>query len=463
MRKEKRDRIIRVVLYIRVSTEEQALHGDSLEAQEAALVQYAKDHGYKIIKIYYDEGHSARIPVTKRNVMKELMRDAQEDMFDLILFTKIDRWFRSVREYHKIQEILDAHRIDWKTTLESYDTTTADGRLKINIMLSVAENESDRTSERIIFVNNNKVLKKEPVTGAQPWGYKTGLVDGQKRVVKNEKIEHIVADMFDHFLTYKSAHSTTSYLNKKYEINRSNVAVTKSLKNPAYTGEYRGVPDYRPAYITHEQHDEIVRTFSEGVNARKPRKKRIHLFTGLIRCPECGRKLSVHTTKVTRKKVSRIYYYYHCYSYCEKRCSYNKMVSDIKVETFLLNNISSKLDEYAMRIQVEQAEQQKGPKRDTKKYEERLKRVNNMYLMGNMEEEEYREISSELKATISEIKAKEKPAAKKKDIEELRKLIGDDFETMYRSLTIERRRALWTSIIDYIVVADNKPIDIIFL
>lgn len=462
MRKEKRDRIIRAVLYIRVSTEEQALHGDSLEAQEAALVQYAKDHGYKIIKIYYDEGHSARIPVTKRNVMKELMRDAQEDMFDLILFTKIDRWFRSVREYHKIQEILDAHRIDWKTTLESYDTTTADGRLKINIMLSVAENESDRTSERIIFVNNNKVLKKEPITGAQPWGYKNGYVDGQKRVIKNEEVEHIVNAMFEHFLIYKSTHRTTGYLNTTFGIDRSNSAVTKSLKNPAYTGEYRGVPDYRPAYITHEQHEEIMRVFRENVNTKKPRKKRTHLFSGLMKCPVCGRKMTVQSTKVVRKKTTRMYYYYRCYSHYDKRCTYDKMVNESAIEKFLLENVNSKLDEYAMRIRIEQAEEKKAPKRDSRKYEERLKRVNNMYLMGNMEEDEYREISSELKAMISEIKA-EKPLIRKKDIEELKAIIGENFETMYSTLDNEKKRAFWTSFIENIVIVGTQPTDIIFL
>lgn len=61
--------VLRAALYIRVSTEEQAMHGYSLQAQEDNLLQYAREHGYKIMDIYRDEGNSARKPITKRKVV----------------------------------------------------------------------------------------------------------------------------------------------------------------------------------------------------------------------------------------------------------------------------------------------------------------------------------------------------------------------------------------------------------
>lgn len=133
--------ILRVALYPRVSTEEQATHGYSLELQEEALVRYANDHGYKIVGIYRDEGNSARKPVMKRKVMLQLLEDVKAGKIDRILFLKLDRWFRNVREYHIVQEILEAHNVTWQATMEEYDTVTANGRLRVNIMLSVAENE----------------------------------------------------------------------------------------------------------------------------------------------------------------------------------------------------------------------------------------------------------------------------------------------------------------------------------
>ena len=72
-----------------------------------------------------------------------------DSKFVIILVTKLDRWFRNIGEYYKVQEILEAHNVSWKTIYEDYDTSTAAGRLKINIMLSVAQDEADRASERI--------------------------------------------------------------------------------------------------------------------------------------------------------------------------------------------------------------------------------------------------------------------------------------------------------------------------
>ena len=75
---------------------------------------------------------------------------------DIVVFTKLDRWFRNIAEYYKVQEVLETHNVNWKTIHEDYDTSTASGRLKINIMLSVAQDEADRTSERIKAVFDSK-------------------------------------------------------------------------------------------------------------------------------------------------------------------------------------------------------------------------------------------------------------------------------------------------------------------
>ena len=107
--------IPRAALYIRVSTEEQAMHGYSLQAQEDNLILYAQEHGYKIAGIYRDEGNSARKPITKRKVVLQLLEDVKQDKLDLILFIKLDRWTRNVEAYHTVQRVLDAHNVSWQT------------------------------------------------------------------------------------------------------------------------------------------------------------------------------------------------------------------------------------------------------------------------------------------------------------------------------------------------------------
>lgn len=135
----------RVFLYARVSTEEQAVHGLSIEAQVTALEEWAKTNGHKVVGVYIDAGISARKPAKKRPELQRLLLDAQAGRGELIVFTKLDRWFRNIAEYYKVQEILEKCHVDWRTIQEDYDTSTASGRLKINIMLSVAQDEADRT------------------------------------------------------------------------------------------------------------------------------------------------------------------------------------------------------------------------------------------------------------------------------------------------------------------------------
>ena len=156
----------RVALYIRVSTEEQARQGLSLDAQLADLRSYADKHNYEIVGVYTDDGSSARKKPFSRRAFKQLIEDIKQNKIDRVLFIKLDRWFRSVKDYYKAQEILDMHEVDWETTQEDYNTTTTNGRLMLNIKLSIAQNESDMTSDRIQFVFAQKRARHEICSGS---------------------------------------------------------------------------------------------------------------------------------------------------------------------------------------------------------------------------------------------------------------------------------------------------------
>ena len=136
-----KDKVEEVALYVRVSTEEQALNGDSLRTQRDELTKYALKNGLHIYNIYEDDGFSATN--LKRPALQKLLKDVEQNKIDRILITKLDRLSRGVRNYYKILDTLDAHEVYWQTIFEKYDSSTANGRLHINIMLSVAENESE--------------------------------------------------------------------------------------------------------------------------------------------------------------------------------------------------------------------------------------------------------------------------------------------------------------------------------
>ena len=154
---------MKIGIYTRVSTEEQAVHGVSLIAQENALMEYAKNQNYKVVDVYSDEGLSAT--TLDRPGLQRLLEDVRQGRIDLILITKLDRLSRGVANYYKIADVLESNNCGWKTILEDYDSTTASGRLHINIMLSVAENEAAVTRERINFVFKDKLSKGEIISG----------------------------------------------------------------------------------------------------------------------------------------------------------------------------------------------------------------------------------------------------------------------------------------------------------
>ena len=136
--------ILRAGLYHRVSTDEQEKFGYSIQTQVDALEEYCKNNNIKIVDHYTDGGVSGGKAASRRPEMSRLLEDVQAGKIDIILFTRLDRWFRNVKEYFKVQEILDKHGVEWKAIWEDYDTTTSNGRMAITIFLAIAQNEREK-------------------------------------------------------------------------------------------------------------------------------------------------------------------------------------------------------------------------------------------------------------------------------------------------------------------------------
>lgn len=446
------DNILRVALLPRVSTEEQVLRGYSLQAQEDALVAYANEHNMKIVGIYRDEGHSARKPVLKRPVMLKLLEDIKADKIDRVLFIKLDRWFRNVSEYHAIQAILDQHNVTWQAIMEDYNTATADGRLKVNIMLSVAENEADRTSERIRFVQNAKIQRGETLlsNANAPFGYRVEKIDGVRRLVKDPETEPIVTEFFRLAKEY-SIRRAGEMMNEQYGLNRLYAQWNKMMVSEFYTGTYRGVVNFCPAYTTAEEQYEIR---NPERYIKKAQNNRVYLFTGMIKCPHCGNRM---TGKSTRSSTGEDYLYYRCHrAQVSHLCDYRKTLSEIKIEKQLLEMVRPELEKYILNAEVDQPEQKAKKKANTKeKLQEQLRRLNVTYIAGNMNDADYQAAADELKRRIAEAQV-EAMEEKKPDTEALKAFLASDFETVYKSLDKENRRRMWRSILSEIKIQGTE-------
>lgn len=456
------NQILRVALYIRVSTEEQAMHGISLIAQEDSLVRYAQDRGYKIVGIYRDEGNSARKPVSKRPVMLQLLEDVKSGKIDRILFTKFDRWSRNVREYHNVQEILEAHNVTWQATLEDYDTLSANGRLRVNIMLSVNESEADRDSERIKFVFEGKRQRKEwCFTGGQgqwPYGYMPQEIDGAKRCVKDPDKEPIVQDFWDYVVKYNSVRKAGMYVSEKYGITRNYRTWMVTARNELYTGTFRGVEDYCPAYVNRADWERII--LGHEIIKKTQNPDRVYLFTGLIRCPVCGNTMKA-TFKTYPNDRSKEYNGYRCNNGKLRTCSFNHQLSERKIEKYLLDNIQSLLEDHITTAEVAVKEKRQQPKaQDAVNLAEKLRRLNTIYMAGNISDDDYMTESRRLKAAIEKAKAQDEQNAPP-NLEALRAFLQSDFLTIYDSLSKEDRRRIWRSVIQEILIDGTTPTGII--
>ena len=452
------NRIIRVGLYERVSTDEQALRGFSIDAQIQNLEEFCKDHDMRIVDHYTDAGVSGGKAAFRRPQMSRLLADVEAGKIDMILFTKLDRWFRNIQEYFKVQELLEKHRVEWKAIHEDYDTTTANGRMAITIFLAIAQNEREKGSERISAVLEHKRRNKEACMGGAyaPIGYKKEKdADGVPRLVIDPETEDAVREFWRIVQEDNSIMTAGKIVNATFGLNRALKEWGRTFNNEMYQGNYKGVKDYCPRYITPEDWKRV----KAARTIKKSQKNRCYLFTGLIPCPKCGSVLSSNY-KIYKDNV-REYYSYRCRHYAVRRCTNNQQVSEKRAEKWLLANVKDRLEAFILAAEVEEAAPKPKPKRDKNKINEKIRRLNVVYMGGGKTDDDYLSELADLKAQLAAAE-REEEAVKPRNLAPLREFLASDFEELYLSLEREEKRQLWRSIIDHLVVEGNHVVDVIF-
>lgn len=442
----------RVAKYKRVSKKEQAIKGFSLQAQDEVLNEYIEKNNCILVGEYADEGITAS--TLNRPGLQELLNDVRAGKIDLIIFTKLDRWFRSVAHYYKIQEILEEHRVPWRTILEDYNTETSDGKFKVNIMLSVAQQELDRTSERIKVVFESKIKNKQPITASLPYGYKIGLDEhGDKRVIMDESAKEAIFDFFAHFEIHQSLGATMAFINDKYDLHLSYNTCKSMIKNTMYAGIYHGVIDYCPPYITIERFNKIQTIIQNNKHVKQ--YKHTYLFSGMFKCKECGRGMVGCMSKGSHET----FYYYRCNKMAKDRaCGNHERIKERAVEKYLLNNIEDELSKYIVSSEVTSVPAKK-PKYNRSKIQAEIDRLNKQYRKGRIDDEEYDAEYDKLQAKLHMCDSEPQI----RDLKPLKAFLESDFKEIYEYLSKEEKRALWRSIIDRMVFNDYDDIDIKFL
>lgn len=430
--------IKRAALYARVSTEEQAMHGVSLEAQKERLTQYAEENGLTVVDLYVDEGISARKRYTRRPEFMRMLDDVRAGKIDVVLFVKLDRWFRSISDYYEVQSILDKYNVYWVATEEDYDTTTANGRLALNIKLAIAQDESDRTSERIKFVFSNMVKDGRVISGQVSLGF--AIED--KRIVIDEEKAAIVRDMFDRYIDCRSIKATARYLLEKYGLSLDINNIRRMLTHSWYIGEAYGIKDWCPA-IVDERTFRLAGSILETKSARYDgtRSDRVYLFTGIMFCGCCGKRMSTYTcsNKNTDGTVRQSFIYYRCPAHTLRRCEMNKQFNQEKLEQWLVQNLRSEIDRHNVEV-TKQTAAARPRLNDTSRITAKLEKLKDLYLNDLITREMYEKDYVALKSALDE--------AERLQTEPAPTLIDPvpygDFAKSYNSLTEESKKAFWS-------------------
>ena len=172
--------------YIRVSTEEQASEGLSLCSQECRIKAYAKSQGWQLCEIFLEEGHSGKS--TNRPELKRLITEVKSDNLDVVLVYKVDRLTRRQKDlWFLLEDVFEAHQTGFKSVIEPFDTTSAQGKAFLGMLAVFAQLERDTISERTKDTLENKRSKGEWV-GRIPFGFRliSGRLErdpGQQKVI----------------------------------------------------------------------------------------------------------------------------------------------------------------------------------------------------------------------------------------------------------------------------------------
>ena len=263
-------------IYIRVSTAEQAEEGYSLPAQERQLRKWCDDHEHVVYNVYADEGISGK-DIKHRPAMLQLLKDAESDAFEIIVFWSLSRFTRSVADLYDTWGMLQKHGIGIVSLTEGFDASTPMGRAMMGMLGIFAQMEREITAERVLAAMDERA-RQGFRTSSRVLGYDTA--DDSLRVNVDEASK--VIWMFSSYRRNQNI-ATVSALAKSMDLCGKNgkplsaESVHKILTNPIYCGynvwHGQAIKGDHTAIISPKEYNEIQSIIDlRGGVVGRPRK-----------------------------------------------------------------------------------------------------------------------------------------------------------------------------------------------
>lgn len=443
--------MVRVGIYCRVSTDQQVNEGDSIQAQLSALRKYASDHNYEIAGTFIDDGVSGTL-LNERDELQNLLDAVKQRKVDLILFTRLDRWFRSIRHYLNTQETLDKYGVPWRAIWEQFETQTPQGRFMVNQTLSFAQYESETTAIRIRHVFDYKKTKHEALSGKIPYGYKIE----DKHIVPDPEKADIARQVFRTYIETGSICETLKLM-QGHGLPKTQRAFKWMLENRKYIGEAYGIDGYLEPIIDKQTFETVQHMLKMNVKRTQIRN---YVFSGMVWCADCGRKMTgtsdvnKYKGKNERYKVYRCMYHYRPIPSCDN----TKGINEKKLEKYLVANLKNLA---FADIKVEDKKKVKSYEKQIKTIEKKMSRLKELYVNELINLDEYKHDMAAYKADIEGFKERLKEY-EGGDKTTLKDLVGSRLDEWYWTLTEDEKRELWASVIDKIYYGSDKNISVVF-
>lgn len=328
----------RAALYIRVSTEEQALDGQSPSAQAETLKKYCSAFGIVIHDLYMDLGVSGK-SLKDRLELKRLIEDCGSGRFNIVLVWKISRLSRNLKDLLHLIDIFERNNVSFASYSEKFDTSTPVGRMTLQLLGSIAE------FERNTIVENVKLGLTEFARKGGKSSSLLGYNNVDKKLIINEEEAFTVRLIFKLYTeSSMSCSAIAGYLNSmgcktKRGCEFRGSSISYIIHNPAYIGINRHLTATKYQYSIKGTHSAIIDTelwnkvqeTSSGIKKKAAGKATDYNGTQLKAfCMKCGMPLSTFYTSSKGRK----YIYLRC-------CRCSNYVNAEKLTKSVLEEIKS--------------------------------------------------------------------------------------------------------------------------
>ena len=407
MKKEK----IKVYLYTRVSTTMQ-IDGYSLDAQKTKMKAFCDYNEYEIAGEYEDAGKSGK-SIEGRVSFNQMMEDIKsgKDGVSYVLVFKLSRFGRNAADVLATLQVMQDFGVNLICVEDGIDSSKDAGKLMISVLSAVAEIERENIRVQTMEGRMQKAREGKWNGGFAPYGY--SLIDGKLEVNEEEAVA--IRMIFDQYVnTDLGANGIAKYLENHgiHKIARQNgknplfdaALIRRIIQNPVYSGkisygrrrtekvhgtrnEYRQVKkdDYllvdglHEALVSEEVWEQaqvkVAAQAKKYEKVNRDKREKIHLLSGILKCPVCGAGMYGNKSIKKRKDGSNYkdFYYYGCKHRNMTRghkCDYkkqvheemldasvaeviSKLVSNPKFSDLICNKINMEVDTSALDQEIE--------------------------------------------------------------------------------------------------------------